>query len=97
MGAINTEFDDYNSDIHVLGGTFPLRFSSNRNSDGGNYDIVYKLTDVWMRKRTGDLTVEENTSRNLDVFQRNLNLLNSLPGKILLQFALRIERSGLVQ
>ena len=78
MGAINTEFDDYNSDIPVLGGTFPLCFSSNRNSDGGNYDIVYKLIDVWMSKKTGDLAVEENTSGNLDVYQRYLNLLNAL-------------------
>jgi len=39
MRTINTEFDDYNSDIPVLGGTFPLCFSSNRNSDGGNHDI----------------------------------------------------------
>ena len=78
MGAINTEFDDYNSDIPVLGGTFPLCFSSNRNSDGGNYDIVYKLIDVWMSKKTGNLAVEENNSWNLDVFQRYLNLLNAL-------------------
>ncbi len=78
MGDINTEFDDYNSDISVIGGTFPLCFSSNRNSDGGNFDIVYKLIDVWMSKKTGVLTVEENTSSNLDVFQRYLNLLNAL-------------------
>jgi len=78
MGAINTEFDDYNSDIPVLGGTFPLCFSSNRNSYGEDYDIVYNLIDVWMSKKTGVLTVEENTSGNLDVFQRYLNLLNAL-------------------
>jgi len=39
---INTEFDDYNSTAPTFGETFPLCFSSTRDSKGENFDIIYK-------------------------------------------------------
>jgi hypothetical protein len=47
MGDINSEYDDFNSDIPWAGIASPLVFSSNRSSKGQNFDFVYKLLDVY--------------------------------------------------
>ena len=78
LEEFNTEFDDYNSDIPVFLDTFPFCFSSNRNSYGGNFDIVYKLMSVEFSKKTGKLSVYENSHANLDVFIENANINEAL-------------------
>jgi|APHig6443717817_1056837.scaffolds.fasta_scaffold86927_1 hypothetical protein len=74
----NTKYDDYNSDIPIFGGTFPLCFSSNRNSDGKDFDIVYKLMSVEFSKKNGNLKVYENAQSNLDVYIENENIKYAL-------------------
>jgi hypothetical protein len=74
MGDINSEYDDYNSTSPILGRTGPFCFSSNRNSKGKDFDIIYKLLDVFMYKTTGKLYVAENNNGNLDVYEANANL-----------------------
>ncbi len=59
LGDINSEYDDYNSTSPIIGYAFPLCFSSNRKSDGDNFDIIYKFLDVYMEKESGELTVAE--------------------------------------
>ena len=53
----NTEFDDYNSTAPTLGKFIPFCFSTNRNSDGGDFDIVYLPMFVDFNKTTGILKV----------------------------------------
>ena len=78
LAEINTQFDDYNSDIAVFGETFPFCFSSNRTSAGADFDIVYKLMSVYFSKKTGDLDIYENTKTNLDVYIENKNIRSAL-------------------
>jgi hypothetical protein len=78
LEEINTEYDDYNSDIPVFGETFPFCFSSNRDSHGNHFDIVYKLMSVYFSKKTGELDIYENTQSNLDVYIRNSNIRQAL-------------------
>jgi hypothetical protein len=78
LTTFNTEFDDYNSDIPILGETFPLCFSSTRNSSGLNYDIIYKLMTISFSKTSGKLDIYENLSSNLDVYIENANINNAL-------------------
>lgn len=78
LAEFNTEFDDYNSDIPVFLETFPFCFSSNRNSNGENYDIVYKLMSVEFSKKTGELDIYEETRSNLSVYIENANINNAL-------------------
>jgi len=78
LEEFNTEFDDYNSDISVFLDVFPFCFSSNRNSNGENFDIVYKLMAVEFSKKTGKLDIYEETHSNLDVFTENANINNAL-------------------
>ncbi len=75
---MNTEYDDYNSTAPTLGETFPLCFSSTRNSMGGNFDLVYKLISISFSKTTGELSVFEDKSFNLDVYIKNENLYEAI-------------------
>ena len=78
LEEFNTEFDDYNSDIPVFLDVFPFCFSSNRNSNGENFDIVYKLMTVEFSKKTGKLDFYEETHTNLSVYIENANIKNAL-------------------
>lgn len=40
MGEVNSQYDDYNLDSYILTGSGPVVFSSNRNSKGGQFDLV---------------------------------------------------------
>lgn len=78
MENINSGYDDYNSTSPILGDTGPLCYSSNSRSSGNDFDIIYKLLDIIMFKRSGILNVEENTNASLDVYAGNANLFNAL-------------------
>ncbi len=74
----NTRYDDYNATAPSLGETFPLCFSTNRNSAGNNYDILYKLMTIDFSKTTGILKIYNNTNEDLDVAVENNNINNAL-------------------
>ncbi|WP_372948422.1 TolB family protein [Mariniphaga sp.] len=78
LEEFNTEFDDYNSDIPVFLDVFPFCFSSNRNSKGENFDIVYKLMSVEFSKKNGKLDIYEETRANLSVHIENENINKAL-------------------
>lgn len=78
MGEINSAYDDYNSSSPILGDMSPLVFSSNRLSNGKNFNLIYKLLDVIMTRKDGKLFVGEETSTNLDVYTANANILNAV-------------------
>jgi hypothetical protein len=55
----NSIYDDYNSTSPTLGGTSVFCFSSNRESKGGDYNIIFRMLNVSMEKTDGKLTVGE--------------------------------------
>lgn len=60
---MNTEYDDYNMSAPNLGESVPFVFSSNRNSQGENFDLVYKPFSIVFSKTTGELFIgAENES-----------------------------------
>lgn len=66
---INTQFDDYNSTAPFIREVFPLCFSSNRNSNGGQFDIVHKLILIDFDKETAELNIYNETNHNLGVVE----------------------------
>lgn len=76
LEEFNSSFDDYNSTAPTLGETFPLCFSSNRNSSGSHFDIVYKLLSIEFSKKSGALKMYNNTQGHLDVVNE-YNTINS--------------------
>lgn len=57
LSDFNTEFDDYNSTAPTLGDLIPFCFSTNRNSNGEEFDIIYQPMNVNFSKTTGELKV----------------------------------------
>ncbi|MGM0464440.1 MAG: hypothetical protein ACQEQW_07260 [Bacteroidota bacterium] len=57
LSAFNTVYDDYNSTAPISGRLIPFCFSSNRNSEGGDFDIIYEPMNVQWDKNSGELTI----------------------------------------
>ncbi|MBC6997642.1 PD40 domain-containing protein [Cytophaga sp. FL35] len=74
----NSSFDDYNSTAPTLGDTFPLCFTTNRNSGGANYNVIYKLLSIEFSKRDGTLRLFNNTHGHLDVVEDYKNIHSGL-------------------
>jgi len=64
LTEINSAFDDYNSDIPVFLESVTLFFSSNRNTSGRNFDIIYYTLTITSSKKTGHVTVAEYNDRS---------------------------------
>lgn len=75
---INTEYDDYNASAPTLGETFPLCFSSTRDSRGDDFDFVYKLITISFSKTTGELSIAEENNNNYDIVSVNNVLFSAL-------------------
>ena len=58
VSGINSIYDDYNLDIHVLSASNPLVFSSNRGSSGGQFDLVHGTFGYMFNQETGDFTLD---------------------------------------
>jgi len=57
LADFNSYYDDYNSTAPSLGVLIPFCFSTNRNSKGSQFDIIYLPMDVNFNKTTGLLTI----------------------------------------
>jgi hypothetical protein len=53
----NSEYDDYNVSSPTLGAKSGFYFSTNRNSAGKDFDIIYRVLEVSFDKNTGILTI----------------------------------------
>jgi hypothetical protein len=57
LEAFNTEYDDYNATAPTLGHLIPFCFSTNRKSNGNDFDVIYQPMNVNFDKTTGELKV----------------------------------------
>jgi hypothetical protein len=55
LEKINTEYDDYNSDLPYLAGRMTLVFSSNSPTSGESFDFVFKDIDISYHKKDDKL------------------------------------------
>jgi hypothetical protein len=46
LEKLNTEYDDYNSDLPYPAASFSINFSTNRTSSGGNFNIISKIIEI---------------------------------------------------
>ena len=81
MEYFNTEWDDYNLDAPVYGKTLPILFSSNRKSEGGNYDIIFEIFEIWFDRDDGTLTAGKADDYRYDL-TRELLILQMVPPTI---------------
>lgn len=78
LGGVNSPYDDYNASSPLAGETSPLCFSSNRNSEGADFDIVYKLLNMYGTRKDGSFTIAENNSPLEGVYIQNENINDAL-------------------
>lgn len=57
LTGFNTSFDDYNSTAPTLGSFIPLCFSTNRHSNGSQFDVIYEPMVVTFGKSTGEFRI----------------------------------------
>jgi hypothetical protein len=75
LTGLNSRFDDYNSDIMQIGNVMPVIFSSNRNSSGGQFDLVQGSLWYQFDVKTGAFSVGSALSNDsfLDALIRKAN------------------------
>lgn len=78
MGKVNSKYDDYNLDSYILTGSGPIVFSSNRNSSGGQFDLVQgNITFVFDQT---DAYFELTSSISDDAYLNALIIKSNTPG-----------------
>lgn len=77
----NTEYDDYNSTAPSLGRLLPFCYSTNRHSQGGEFNIKYEPMNVNFDKTSGELTVS-NEYANWGVYQAEFGILADAVRKV---------------
>lgn len=58
LSGINSAYDDYNSNLFQLGADVPIVFSSNRGSQGGQFDFVQGIISYNFDQGSGDFFLE---------------------------------------
>ncbi|MEM9672462.1 MAG: hypothetical protein AAF992_07700 [Bacteroidota bacterium] len=75
LTEFNTEYDDYNSTAPTLGELIPFCFSTNRQSRGNAFNIIYEPMNVNFDKTTGELKIT-NEYANWMVFSEDYEIIN---------------------
>ena len=76
--AVNSQYDDYNSNLNFIFGNYYLQFSSNRHSFGGDYDIVGRNVRLTWDQERGIFNIEaEYPFRYHPFFQPMQDSLNT--------------------
>lgn len=81
LSDFNTEYDDFNSTAPSLGELIPFCFSTNRNSNGNEFDIIYQPMNVNFDKILGILKVT-NEYANWGVYPDDYEIIKSGLNKI---------------
>lgn len=81
LSDFNTKFDDYNSTAPSLGELIPFCFSTNRNSQVNEFDIIYMPMNVNFDKTSGILKVT-NEYDNWGVYMDDYEVIKTGINKI---------------
>jgi len=57
IDGLNTQYDDYNSNLYLIGASMPIIFSSNRKTTGGTFDLVQGNLWYQFDQGTGNFAV----------------------------------------
>ena len=76
LDAFNSEYDDYNSTAPSLGRLIPFCFSTNRNSQGKTFDVIYEPMNVNFDKTSGILKVTNEYS-NWGIYSADYGIIKN--------------------
>lgn len=81
LEKVNSEFDDFNSDFHPYArNSFQLTFSTNRNSQGAQFDFILYSCDIYFDEHVGEIDFDiyeydRLYGANFDTVNTNFNEL----------------------
>ncbi len=81
LSEFNTAYDDFNSTAPSLGELIPFCFSTNRNSNGNEFDIIYQPMNINFNKTSGILKVT-NEYANWGVYMEDYEIIKTGLNKI---------------
>ncbi|HQW54858.1 MAG TPA: hypothetical protein PK076_01970 [Saprospiraceae bacterium] len=81
LTEFNTQYDDYNSASPVIGKLIPFCFSTNRDSKGGQFDVIFLPMDISFELSTGILKVS-NSLGGWEEHSKEFNIITSGINKI---------------
>lgn len=58
LDGINSQYDDYNSNLPYPAARLGIYFSSNRESAGNNFNIIHKNLDISYHEKDDILNIE---------------------------------------
>jgi hypothetical protein len=58
LEGLNSEYDDFNATIPLIRGGLPIMFSTNRESQGGDFDIITGYINFYFNQIYGDFSLE---------------------------------------
>jgi hypothetical protein len=61
LEGLNSQYDDYNSNLFVFDTQIPIIFSSNRGSSGGQFDLVQGIIWYQFNQENGNFTIDSQT------------------------------------
>jgi hypothetical protein len=64
LAGLNSAYDDYNSTIYEITGAVPLIFSSNRSSEGGQFDLEQGLIAFSFDQTDGSLEISAGMTQD---------------------------------
>lgn len=65
LSNLNSNNDDYNTNLYVLGTTVPIIFSSNRGSSGGQFDFVQGTITFTFSQTNGSFSLSSEMSNEI--------------------------------
>jgi hypothetical protein len=77
LAELNTEFDDFNSDLPYGGRRQYIYFSSNRNNSGNNFDIVHKYFDISYHEKDDIVNIDWPMNYTEEFEQKLFKLVNT--------------------
>ncbi len=78
MTSFNSIYDDYNMALPPYYYSIPFCYSTNRNSEGANFDIIFKILEVDINADNGGISVKENLDSLTDQNIANQSIFNAL-------------------
>ena len=77
LEGINSVYDDYNSTLPFPGERHQIYFSSNRNSNGNNFDIISKNIDISYHEKDDILNISYTSDDYFSFENKLFSLINT--------------------
>jgi len=77
LSSANSEFDDINMSAPELNGQTLLIFSSNRNSSGADFDLIYHPISFHWNKTQGNFYIKDENTEGYSFLDQVLELANT--------------------